>query len=331
MKKLFAFMLTLILILSAFAACTQDRPVTPDVTSDPGKPAHDAGQAVKITREPTEEPTAAPTEVPLLAAERFEGNFKALELDVPILVDLDGDGADDRVYIKKGGYSDHYHTVSIELASKPGEPFVKRIDECYEFIAAVVDFEPDDDRIEVVFCYDEASGDYDTFVFRVNKDGTAVDTFEEGMEFGTYYYEGFPRDFSFDPKEGFPCMKRTEILGTFYVEGRFTVTDEGIKDVTSMYAYPDLHGEYVAGRLTLERELTLTLLDEDFSEQGEITLPAGSVIFQRWTDRESWVIVELEDGRLAKAEVRIVDTVDEWGVYINGIRQDELALIPYAD
>ena len=43
------------------------------------------------------------------------------------------------------------------------------------------------------------------------------------------------------------------------------------------------------------------------------------------------MIVELEDGRLAKASVLIVDSGDEWGIYINDILQDDLAEIPYAD
>ena len=170
-------------------------------------------------------------------------------------------------------------------------------------------------------------------VFRVKDDGSGIEMFSKYCLFtdGMSYYDGFPEDYVFDPAVGLSFGVRTDILGTFIVFGRFTVTANGIEIISDMYEYPDLHGEYVVGRVTLERELTLTLLDAELNEVREVTLPVGTVIFQRYTDLESWVIVETEDGTMYKASVRIVSTDDEWGIYINGINQEELGMLAYAD
>ena len=342
MKRLLTLAVVLIMLL-ALAACQSTHTATADPTDAPATEAPE-----EATAEPTEEPTAEPTEEPaeptddpLENAVHFgEGNFTPLDLDIPMLVDLDGDGADDTVLIQKDelrrneDYVEYYVSVTITLASMPDEPFETRIERCYDGAAAVVDCDPDDARREVIFSYDMESNDYVTYAWRVNAEGSAVDTFTAGMMFGVdnYFYDGFPEGYTFDPEEGLPCEKRTEILGTFYVEGRFTVTEEGIEDITEMYAYPEIiHDEFIIGRLTLERELTLTNLDDDLNELEEVTLPVGTVLFQKYTDCESWVIVEGEDGTLYKASVRIVETDDEWGIYINDINQDELAVIAYAD
>lgn len=332
MKRLFVLVISLIMIISVFAACKNSQTAGADPKDTPRTEAAEDTPSELPEETPGEAQTAEPTEPAQFSGDVFEGNFKELKPDIPVLVDLDGDGADDKVLVTKtviGAYLTYYTSVTITLASEPDEPFVNKIDHCTEFSAAVADFDPDDGRREIILCCDRESNDYETFVFRVNAEGAAVDTFEAGMYFGTWdsFYDGFPDDFTFDPEEGLPCEKRTEILGTFYVEGRFTVTAEGIKDITDMYVY---YPEQQNG-LTLEKELKLTLLNDDLSEADEITLPVGTVVFRRYTDRESWVIVETEDGKLCKAGVRIVDSGDEWGIYINDIRQDELGNIPYAD
>ena len=335
MKRIFSFAIILVMLLS-LAACNGTLNVVTDPTEAPATdaPATEAPATedpVKVTPEPTEAPTPAPVE-PLT-----EAYFKELHSDEPLLVDLDCDGADDTVLAELvdknvNGFREFYLIMTITLAADPEAPFVQEIERCDMFSGFVADFDLEDGRREIVLSFDEESDDFVTYVWRVNESG-GIDTFEAGMMAGVaeYFFDGYPEDYPFDPAEGFPCWVRTEILGTFDVEGRFTVTADGIKDISEMYAYPENHNEDLYGSITLIRELTLTKLDENLNEVEEVTLPVGTVIFQMYTDRETMVIVATEDGTLYKASVEIVDNDDEWGIYINGVRQDELGFIPYAD
>lgn len=302
------------------------------------------------TEEPTQEPETGPTEAPQATPEPevtpvpipSEGDhmddelLKQITLGTPMFADLDGDGAEDAVLITMdNGLYGSRHTVVINLTGRPNESFVYQTSyNYYDTFAAAVDFDPNDGRREILLATAYDSSEYTTLVFRVNAAGTDLDVFDTGMGLADWrwYSEGVPEDYVFDPSVGLSCAARTEILGTFYVYGRFTVTDEGIRLMSEVFEYPDLHGEFTVGRVTLEREVTLELVDEELARTGEsVTVPAGAVIFQRYTDRKSWVVVELEDGRLAAADVRIVDSGDDWGVYINGTKQDLLGVIAYAD
>jgi hypothetical protein len=57
------------------------------------------------------------------------------------------------------------------------------------------------------------------------------------------------------------------------------------------------------------------------------TVPKDAIIIPRYTDRKTYVTVELEDGRLGTAQVSIINH----RYCINGIDQDEYAQLPYAD
>ena len=119
-------------------------------------------------------------------------------------------------------------------------------------------------------------------------------------------------------------------LGTTDVDAYYTVTAEGFKLVSDYYTYPVYEDGY--RDLELVKELELELVDENCIPTGEkITVPVGSVITPYSTDLESWVCVKLTDGRIGRAEVTFTSGEYEWGIYLNGILQDEYAQIPYAD
>lgn len=339
MKRIFTFTIILIMLLS-LAACAGTQTAVSDPTAAPTAEASATDAPVKVTPEPTEEPTEAPAEAPTEAPTEspepvYDGYFRELHADEPFLADLDKDGAVDSVLVSKtvktsNGFEEYSHTVTITLASRPNKPFAKSFERCYDFSGAVVDFNEEDDRMEVIFCCDEESADYVTYVFRVNEAGSGLDVFEESMMFGEdeYFFNGYPEDYSFDTSVGLPCFRPTEILGTFLVAGTFTADKDGIVNTSDMYEYPEPYGD--AGTVTLVRELTVTRLDGNMNEAEEITLPAGTVIIQRYTDLSTWVIIGTEDGALYKASVKISETADEWSILINGINQDELGEIPYA-
>ncbi len=264
-----------------------------------------------------------------------EGDFFCeIVPNVPSAIDIDGDGADDTVLVsitenQLGIDNDLEMTVNITLASDPGNRY--SFDTDYfpgDVCAAAVDFDPTDGHTEVLVSYDCEDGDPLTYVYRLKDDGTGFDVFVEPIEvtldetrIESWYYNGIPEGFAFDSKTGLGFRRRTEILGTTFVSNSFTVDETGIKyiDDEFMYFYPE------EMRFALKRDLTVTL------ESGKtVTLKKGDKFGAYSTDRQTYLKIKLEDGRIGKVEVSFGDGTS-WPVYLNGINQNKYAEIAYAD
>ncbi len=262
----------------------------------------------------------------LLPPAEAPGFFMELEKGVAAYVDIDGDGADDTVLVEVLGENEemeweYYSRITITLACEPEAPFVRELPYCWLMSCAVADCDPDDGRREVIISHssDEREG---TAAIRVKKDGSGFEVLETSFVFGTERsaYEGFPADFCFRPSEGLPMMIRTEIMGTYYLNGRFTVAEEGFSILSEEFTYPERY----TWPLTLKRPLDVIL-----SDGSVYTVPTGTVVIPVSTDLVSSASLELEDGRIGTVEV----SFNSWGhPYINGIDQDDLfSDIPYAD
>lgn len=349
-KKLFCILTALILVcataLPAFAGVgnTPVRGGTPGLGDINGNGEIDAADALLIMRralgmieliEELEDRCDANTDGRIDAADALlvlrtavlpnehSAFFMELFEDIPAYADIDGDGAEDTVLIESS-WQDEYAFISrltITLAASPEEPFVYDMEDYWFMSGAIADLDPDDGRLTVVCSIFREEGE-NTVALRVKADGSGFDVFTAGFEFGTERsaYHGFPVGFGFTQDEGLPMMKRTEIFGTYYLNGRFTVTDEGFVDLSERYTYPDTW----TWPLTLLRPMDVTL------EDGmAYTVPAGDVVIPRYTDMASYAAVELADGRVGTVEVSFGP--DGYPVYINGIIQDEYGEIPYAD
>ena len=282
----------------------------------------------KPTATPTAAPTATPTAKPTNTPKPTEtpkpsetaGFFMELKNGVTAYADLDGDGTEDSVmaeeiYDPEDEYG--FTRIHIGLANKP--EFIYDTGSGWGLKGAIVDCDPSDSRKEIIVCNDWESSDYSTYALRYN--GETWDVFTGSFLFGTEgsFHQGFPSDFSYDPSKGLPMCIRTEIFGTYYVSGRFTVKSSGIKIVSKNFYYPE---RYVQP-LTLKRDMDVTL------ENGSsYTVPTGSVIIPRYTDRETSAAVELADGRMGTVRISFDN---HHRVLINGIDQDEYAVMPYAD
>lgn len=261
---------------------------------------------------------AAPTPI-------AEGDyFCEIKPDVPASVDIDGDGRDDTVLVAVGKEAPDGNelSVSITLAADPDAPYVFDAGEGHSLFAAAVDTNTSDDHIEVILCYDLCDGDPITYVFRMKDDGSGFDVFTREIDLGDggWWYNGLG-DYVYRAEEGLPFSIRTEILGTYFVFDHFTVTKDGIEFMTGEFTYG------YAYEMTLVKELTVKL------ENGKtVTLPVGSKITPYSTDRETYVKVMLEDGRIAMVEVTFGNVDYPFPVLLNGVQQDEyFDMIPYAD
>lgn len=247
--------------------------------------------------------------------------------NVPSSIDVDGDGREDTVLIASLGEGNSWEgfEVTVTRAADPAHPLSYITQRGGDGVAMAADCDPDDNRVEILLCIDVESNDYLTYAFRVNEAGDGLEQYEAWFDssYGKYFYE--PEDLVFDHTRGLPMTKRSEILGTNYNVGRFTVTENGIEDITEEYYYwdwknPD-HPPYV-----LLRDMEVTL------ENGETrTLHKGDTFRPYSTDHESWAKVKLEDGTIGRVEIAFGNPEYKYPVFINGVNQDEYAEIWYAD
>lgn len=287
---------------------------------------HGVEPAVEPTEVPAEvtEAPVEPTEAPADPTQEPAGfDFAVIRRDEPLSVDIDGDGLEDTVLISTDESSEFGFTFTVKITRASGEEYTHSIkNEVYELNALAADFDPDDGRVEIVVGYEYDSNDYSTDAFRVKDDGSEVELFESGLGFS------MEDGFVFDRQNGVIMDMRTDILGTHDVSAAFAVTATGFTLLSDSYSYPEFDDGW--GKLTLKKDLELTLVNEDGSLGEKFTAPAGSVIAPFTTDLETYVTVKLDDGRVGRAEVE-VKTGDEWGILLNGVFQDEYADIPYAD
>ena len=334
MKKYLGIILAIVMLLSV-AACTPT--VNP---ADPTEAPTETDEAIVTepveepteapSEEPAEEPTEEPSEEPTEEPEAVTGIADYITLLVnnePFKVDLDFDGIEDTVLYAQSAIDEYeyYTRITIELGNDNGEdPFLYEVKYSYGVSAWVMDCDPEDSRLDVVVTYCQDSDDWTSAAFRVNGAGTDIDSFVD------YCGIMMTENYNYSSEEGFPVIARTDILGTHDVDAYYTVTAEGFKLASPYYTYPMYEDGYMD--LELIREMELDLVGEDMQPTGEkVTLAVGNTITPYATDLESWVCVKLEDGRIGRAEVSPAAGEDEWGYYINGVLQDEYAVIPYAD
>lgn len=304
MKRIITGIFVILLALSFAACCRPDSPVPAD----------------EPTAAPTEAPAAEPTEVPEPQTGVLDFLTK-VEPDTQVSIDIDYDGMEDRIAFREdeGGKAE----VEISRGADIAHVFTYEVPYSYGVTMWIMDCDPTDSRLEVVITYVQDSDDSSSVAFRVNEEGTWLDTFESGMAVT------IPDGYLFEHEAGFPVSIRTEILGTCFVEGSCTVTADGFKLVSEGCLYPVTEG--YSRELELKRDMELEIVDETGSATGEsVTVPAGESITPYSTDLESWVCVKLGDGRIGRAAVAEA-TGESRGWLINGIQQDEYADIPYAD
>ena len=316
--KRFISIAIILTMLFALCACTASNKPAEQPAGEPteapaneptGEPAEDP------TEEPTEEPTGEPQ---LIGIADF---CQPLDVYGENRFDIDFDGEDDLLSFK-GEVLNEWDDKAFELSVVTAAGVEKKLEVslCCDLYAWVVDCDPKDSRLEIIVTNIFESDDWTTYVLRLNDAGTefvvAEDWFEVSSDIET----------AFTSEGGFPVIDRTDILGTRHVSAFMTMTEEGLKLVSDEYLY-------IGSELELEliKDLPLTALSEDGAFGQEYKAKAGTVIIPYATDMTSYVKVKLPDGRIGIMNVEIVSTDTEYAIYLNGVNQDEYAMMPYAD
>ena len=309
------------IILFALVSMACQSPLAPDQGGEGPAKTEEAAEAPVVTDEPTAEPTEEPTPEPSEAPVGIADFCKKLEPG-EYTFDLDFNGVDDVITVtdKKTDEWDHTEVkVTVVLNGNADHPYSYKTENCYDWSAWLIDCDPTDSRLDFILSDVYDSDDWECYALRVSPDGESVSKFEHDACLCAE-----TEDEAYSSERGFYFSIRSEILGTRFVDGRAAVNDEGFVFLTDFY-----FGDPEYNTMELKRDLELTKLDENGNENGSVIVKEGEKLIPVATDRESWVTFELPDGGMAKASV--AESEEGWSYLINGVLQDDLFEINYAD
>lgn len=327
MKRVLPILLVLLLTIASTGCITINLP--PKDTEVPT-------EEPVVTEAPTEEPviTEAPTEVPTeepvetkdpFAITGFEDYCEVLEIEEDNILDLDFDGLEDTVFIERSkadDYDDRFD-ITVTLGCDPFGHYTYTVDYCYDFYAWVVDCDPEDSRLEILFTFAQDSDDWTSVALRVKDEGGEIAEFESGFTISSSL------ETIFHTQGGFMIYEETYIIGTSTLIAFMTVTSDGFQLVDEDYTY----WGYPENWEKLLKNFEVRILNDDGTLGDTVVVKKGAYIKPYMTDMTTYVIIELDDGRMAKVNVELHEwpDYDDWGIYLNGVNQDELFDVIYAD
>lgn len=316
MKRIYALFIAVCLVL-ALTACTAAPGSFPWGLYTEAPAATEAGEAPEATSAPelTDEPAG------------YVGNRDfCMEIanNSSMPLDIDFDSLADTIEVKADteASGDIALKVSITRGADPEKPCEYEVSYCYDWQVFVCDCDPTDSRMEVIVCFVQDSEDYTSAAIRVNAEGSGFDLFEDG------YAVMINEEHPFTSEKGFYAECECDVLGTRFLGAQVTVDGSGFTPETEFDFAPS--NEWY-GDMTLIADLPVRSCDENGTPGDAVTVPAGETIIPRTTDCETYVIMELADGSLVRADIEVRTGEDAWGVFIGGVKQDEYFDIKYAD
>ena len=138
----------------------------------------------------------------------------------------------------------------------------------------------------------------------------------------SYYMDGVDPDsdhrgeFIFTDPENIYLADNCDMLGTFSCDARFVVGADGMPE----FADKDYGIYWGDDKVRSLKDIKVTSLNENYEEQGEETLPAGSSILPVRTDMKTYIDCRLDDGKLIRLKY---DSID-YPAKINGESVDDL-------
>ena len=250
----------------------------------------------------------------------------------PISVDLDGDGAEERVGWTMRA-TDYEPELWLTVEPEGGAPVEYGTPILWGQSAFVVDLDGDGVR-EILLTGDEMSDDYVTFCLRYEGGELREILFPDaarGDNGGGYFKWGYGRVTDFGENR-VTLSGSQDVLGTWFAERTFALTplyrfefaDDGLWVRNADLADDDLW-EYGA----LELKAALPYADVDGSPAG--ALEPGDRILITASDKRETARFVTRDGREGVLAIS-PDYERGWGLLVNGVPEDELfTFVPYAD
>lgn len=248
-------------------------------------------------------------------------------------IDLDGDGAKESVTWRSVALDEYDDEVVVEVVPESGEAITWHSDMLHSAWACVDDLDGDgvmellvtgdlmsDDY--VTFCLHLADGALTLL--------PVANTFRGSDSEEAYYDAGYGMITAIGPNQ-LELTGSQDVLGTYFGSRTFTLKDGRLElndDGLWHFDQGDADSwEYRA--LTPKAEIAATFVDGD--QQTEGALKVGEKIQITASDRTSVAWFVTEDGREGFLSIA-PDAERGWGMLVNGVSEEELfEYVPYAD
>ena len=321
------------MLISAFSGCIiinipaaqtdapTDAPV--DNTEAPAtEPPVDPTEAPVITDAP-----ASPTE-PVSSAPDVGGGIVLYDGE-KLSIDIDCDGKKDTVQVwsrpsaeDADYFTDYFVRISLGNGRISGCDFGA---ETYALnaIAVIVDCDPYDDRLEILFntTYEDDYGE--VYALRVNEAGNGIDNWSvyghlSTDEYGGDYFRGgkfFVHDY-------------TDIIGTHGVYAEWSVGGDGLYRCSEHFTYEEDWWEDDEYAPRVIKAMPAKRLNSDGTPGESVTVPVGTIVHPVYSDLETYVVIKLKDGTLLWLEISFPG--EPWEIFVFDRNQDYYMELPYA-
>lgn len=248
-----------------------------------------------------------------------------------IELDLNGDGTMEGLSWKTSVVNEYDETVEVVVKTANGE--VRWGVPLYSAQVCALDLDGDG-MTEIFVSGDEMSDDYVTYCLQFDGTGMMQLSFADinrGENSEAYYDFGYGR--LVRAENGIVELEGSQdFLGTYMAtrvlglqDGRFESVDDGVWRVE---VDPERF-EWEYAHLVAAQDIPATFFGEEGEEDG--ILRAGEKLLISGSDKIAVAYFQTEDGRFGFFQIA-PDTVNGWGLTINGISESELfEYIPYAD
>lgn len=251
----------------------------------------------------------------------------ALKLNEEIILDLNGDGTDERMVLTMVGPENEQlltlHVIGADGKRVSHESYIIRSTDCF-----VLDLNGDG-SMEILLSGDEWSWDFTT---------TCLNYTAEGQLAPLLFADAgrFPGDEPYAPfgygmvsnisEDGTITLTGTQdVLGTWMAGRDFVLTDGRFELAEGMFLFDIAPSDWTDRPLILKQDITLG------EGEGALSLKAGDKIMPVGSDRKSFVKMITESGREFDFRIEFQDG-ERWGWVVNGIFEEDLfEYVPYAD
>ena len=321
MKKIMSTLLCAAMTAVSMTACIGvNKPENnPENTADPTSGAVSTEVASSDSPAGSEEATEQPS-----ASTGIADYCVSLKPNEPVMVDIDFDGVEDRVLFKQESVSewDYDYTLIINLSGDEANELKYSFENQSDGSAWIVDCDTTDSRLDILINSADPGGDWSSAACKLNDERTGFNTVTDWV--CIYISDDQP----FSTENGFCATRQSNVLGTRELRANMTVTKDGFAALTPYY-YENPNDAY--SPYTLLRDMKVFIVGNNGVTDEEFIIKAGETIAPFCTDLNSYVDVSFADGRTGRVALECRNTDDDYGIYLNGVNQDEYAEIFYAD
>lgn len=259
-------------------------------------------------------------------AEEFDG-AQVIEPEIKNEIDLDGDGKNETVIIKREGAEGEEY-LSLYVFGSDGS--FHSYDMYVMWLEKAIAQDIDGDGIKEIFVScDFYSDDYVTYCFYYTDIGglTPMWFYNDNRydDDEIYTFEGYGRITGING-DTITLTGSQDVLGTWMASREYLLWKGKFELIEGMYMFETAESDWADRPLILKQDITVKAEDG-----SDLPLKAGDYMLPVASDRETFVLMTTQDGRTFYLDIRYNDETG-WGWFVNDIYEEDLfEYVPYAD